>query len=355
MTNAGLPLQLSSVSKRYEQVVALKPTDLSVEAGEFVTLLGPSGSGKTTLLNMISGYAEPTSGQVRLGDRDITWLPARHRNIGMVFQSYALFPHMTVGQNVAYGLKVRGRPRNEIECRVADVLEIVQLSGLESRPVLKLSGGQQQRVALARALAIEPDLVLMDEPLGALDRQLRKSVQLELRRLHDAQRRTTIYVTHDQEEALVLSDRIVVMRDGAVEQIGTANELYDQPANAFVAGFIGESNLLAGRVKSAATNTAEMEVPALGCTVSASASSNVTAGGEGNLLIRPEHLELRGEGGVPGVVEEAVFLGELQSIKVRLETGEHLWLRRFATSELESGESIRIGWKPERLRIMAAA
>ena len=355
MTSTGLPLKLSAVSKRYEQVTALRPTDLTVDAGEFVTLLGPSGSGKTTLLSLVAGYAEPTSGQVRLGERDITRLPARHRNIGMVFQSYALFPHMTVGQNVAYGLKVRGRPKREIGRRVDEALAIVRLSGLAERSVRKLSGGQQQRVALARALAIEPDLVLMDEPLGALDRQLRKSVQLELRRLHDAHRRTTIYVTHDQEEALVLSDRIVVMRDGGVEQIGTASELYDRPANAFVAGFIGESNLLSGRVRSTASDCAEIDVPGLGCTVNAGASGGVAAGDEGSLLIRPEHLELRSDGGIPGVVEETVFLGELQSVSVRLETGERLWLRRLAAPTLPAGESIRIGWQPERLRILAPA
>jgi ABC-type Fe3+/spermidine/putrescine transport system ATPase subunit len=206
--SAASSTPIPGAAKNYGDVAALKPTDLTVSASEFLTLLGPSGSGKTTLLNLAAGYLEPSAGRIFIGEREVTHVPARRRNIGMVFQNYALFPHMSVGENVAYGLKVRRVERAEVARRVEAALRLVQLDGFGHRAIQQLSGGQQQRVALARALVIEPDVLLMDEPLGALDKQLRRSVQLELRRLHEEHQRTTIYVTHDQEEALVLSDRI---------------------------------------------------------------------------------------------------------------------------------------------------
>lgn len=243
MRDTGRSLRMAALSKSFGDVVALHPTDLSVNASEFLTLLGPSGSGKSTLLNLTAGYFDATAGDIFIGDRNVTHVPPRGRNIGMVFQSYALFPHMTVFGNVSYGLKVRRIPRVEITRRVDEVLGLMQLEAFADRSVQTLSGGQQQRVALARALVIEPDVLLMDEPLGALDKQLRKAVQLELRRMHQKRGRTTIYVTHDQEEALILSDRVAVLAAGRVQQIGSASDLYERPANAFVAGFIGESNL----------------------------------------------------------------------------------------------------------------
>ncbi|MBV9054706.1 MAG: ABC transporter ATP-binding protein, partial [Hyphomicrobiales bacterium] len=236
------------VSKRFGVSEVLQPLDLDIRTGEFVSVLGPSGSGKTTLLNVAAGFLAPTQGKFFVDERDITSLPPRRRNIGMVFQNYALFPHMDVGANVAYGLRVRKISSAEIATRVARALQTVQLEGWESRAIASLSGGQQQRVALARAMVIEPDILLMDEPLGALDRQLRKNVQLEIRRMHLRAPRTTLYVTHDQEEALVMSDRVTVMRSGRIEQIGTAEELYHSPANTFVARFLGESNLIPGEV-----------------------------------------------------------------------------------------------------------
>ena len=241
-------IRFAGVGKHFGAVEAVRPTDLAVAQGEFFTLLGPSGSGKTTLLNVTAGYVAPSAGRVFIGDADVTDLPPRRRNVGMVFQSYALFPHLDVFENVAYGLRVRRLPAAEIQRRVAAALATLQLDGLGDRRIAQLSGGQQQRVALARALVIEPSVLLMDEPLGALDRQLRKQVQLELRHLHQRMGRTTLYVTHDQEEALVLSDRIGVMRAGRLEQVGTARELYERPASVFVAGFLGESNLLGGQV-----------------------------------------------------------------------------------------------------------
>jgi spermidine/putrescine ABC transporter ATP-binding subunit len=352
MSKVGLPLRFAGVAKDYGTVAALKPTDLAVEAGEFLTLLGPSGSGKTTLLNLVAGYLEPSAGSILVGERDVTRAPARRRNIGMVFQSYALFPHMTVGENVAYGLKVRGVPKDEIKRRVAGALELVQLSGYGDRQIQQLSGGQQQRIALARAIVIEPDVLLMDEPLGALDKQLRRTVQLELRRLHEEHRRTTIYVTHDQEEALVLSDRIAVMRDGRIEQVGSAGDLYDRPVNAFVAGFIGESNLLSATVVSVSGESALVDVPALGRQVAATAAAGMRPGQQGRLLIRPEHVLLGDRQGIPAVIEEVVYLGELTALNLRLDSGQSIWARQIADRSLRRGDSVRASWKHESPRVV---
>ena len=350
----GLRVRFDGTSKSFGAIEALTPTSLSVEPGEFLTLLGPSGSGKTTLLNLAAGHLDPTAGRVLIGERDVTRVPARHRNVGMVFQSYALFPHMTVADNVAYGLKVRRRPREEVTRRVAAALALVQLGEHGARHIHELSGGQQQRVALARALVIEPDVLLMDEPLGALDRQLRKTVQLELRRLHERHGRTTIYVTHDQEEALVLSDRVAVMRNGRIEQIGSSTELYARPATTFVAGFIGESNLLAATVLRVAAGEAEATVPALGTTLTAAAAPGLTAG-PARLLLRPEHLELRETEGLDAEVEQVVYLGELVALDLRLADGGRLWLRRQLYREIARGARVLVGWRREHLRLLPEA
>jgi spermidine/putrescine ABC transporter ATP-binding subunit len=355
MSKAGLSLRFVGAAKDYGNVAALKPTNLAVEAGEFLTLLGPSGSGKTTLLNLVAGYLEPTAGHILIGERDVTRVPARRRNIGMVFQNYALFPHMTVGENVAYGLKVRRVPKDEIARRVAAALDLVQLAGYGGRQIQQLSGGQQQRVALARAIVIEPDVLLMDEPLGALDKQLRRTVQLELRRLHEEHRRTTIYVTHDQEEALVLSDRIAVMRDGRVEQVGSVDDLYDRPVSAFVAGFIGESNLLSAQVVSLGGLGALVDVPALGRQIEATAPSGMQPGDVGCLLIRPEHV-LLGDcgdaGGIPATIDEVVYLGELTALHLRLSSGQGIWARQITDRSLRRGDAVTLGWKRESPRVV---
>ncbi|MBM3521964.1 MAG: ABC transporter ATP-binding protein [Alphaproteobacteria bacterium] len=350
----GTALAFDGAAKRFGDVVALAPTSLRVEPGEFLTLLGPSGSGKTTLLNLTAGYLEPSAGRVLIAERDVTHVPARQRNVGMVFQNFALFPHMTVANNVAYGLKVRRLPREEIARRVDAALALVQLVGLGERQIHQLSGGQQQRVALARALVIEPDVLLMDEPLGALDRQLRKAVQLELRRLHEEHGRTTIYVTHDQEEALVLSDRVAVMRNGSIEQIGTATELYARPANAFVAGFIGESNLLPAKVLRVTAGEAQAEVAALGAMVTAAAAPGL-APGPAMLLLRPEHLLLEAKSGVEAEVEQSVYLGELVALHLRLSGGTRLWLRRQLQQPVARGDHVRVGWMNEQLRLLPEA
>jgi putative spermidine/putrescine transport system ATP-binding protein len=353
--SAGKPVRFDQASKVYGRVEALSGTDLTVSAGEFLTLLGPSGSGKTTLLNLAAGYLEPTTGRIWIGDHDVTGVPARHRNIGMVFQNYALFPHMSVAENVGYGLKVRRVPRQEIARRVGEALELVQLSGMAERSIGQLSGGQQQRVALARALVIEPDVLLMDEPLGALDRQLRKAVQLEIRRLHVAHRRTTIYVTHDQEEALVMSDRIGLMRDGRIVQIGTAAELYDRPANTFVASFLGESNLLPGTVAEASDGAARLRASGMDLVIDGPASQGVRPGAAAAALIRPEAVRL-GEGeGLPARIKEVVYLGELVAVRLELADGTTIWCRRFAREGLPGDEGVRVAWDREDVRILPEA
>lgn len=354
MTNTGLPLRLEGISKHYGGFLALAPTTLDVAAGEFLTLLGPSGSGKTTLLNLIAGYVEPTTGTVAIGARDVTKLPARLRNIGMVFQNYALFPHMTVGQNIAYGLSVRGVSKAERHRRVAEVLALMQLDEYADRAIQKMSGGQQQRVALARALIIEPDVLLMDEPLSALDKQLRRNVQLELRRLHRKHGRTTIYVTHDQEEALVLSDRIAVMNDGRIHQLGSVDDIYDRPANAFVAGFIGESNLFAATVTSVTGGMATAEVEAFRRTITSPAAPGVEAGRPARLLLRPEHLLFnQADDGVPAEIVETVYLGELSQYGIVLENGQSLTVRQITDRSIQAGTRVTLSWKPDHARVVA--
>ena len=340
---------MERLSKAFGPVHALLPTDLAIPSGEFLTLLGPSGSGKTTLLNICAGYIPPTAGRLLVDGRDITATPPARRNMGMVFQNYALFPHMNVAENVAYGLQARGRPRAEIALRVQAALERVQLATFGTRPVRQLSGGQQQRVALARAMVIEPDILLMDEPLGALDRQLRREVQLEIRRLHLATPRTTIYVTHDQEEALVMSDRIAVMRAGSIVQVGAALDLYERPANAFVARFLGESNLLAGRVATLQNGQATIEVPGLESPIRGHAAPGLVTGQPAVALIRPETIRTAPTG-VPATLLERIYLGELEARRYRLPGGQDLWARRLAGTP--DPDPAFLAWTEDRLRIL---
>jgi putative spermidine/putrescine transport system ATP-binding protein len=243
-------LHIRNLSKHYGQVRAVDDVSFTVERGAFLTLLGPSGSGKTTILMAIAGFVDPTSGDILVDDRIITKLPPEQRNFGMVFQGYALFPHLTVGENVAFPLRVRKRPKAEIQDRVRQALDLVQLAHLADRLPKQLSGGQQQRVALARALVFQPELLLLDEPLSALDKKLRADLQWELKTLHERVGMTFIYVTHDQEEALSMSDDIAILRDGRVVQAGSPAQLYDRPLTRFVADFLGKSNFLAGTVES---------------------------------------------------------------------------------------------------------
>ena len=346
-------VQFAGISKSFGSVCALHPTDLDIPQGEFLTLLGPSGSGKTTLLNICAGYLEPSAGRLAVGGRDITALPPRQRNMGMVFQNYALFPHMSVAENVAYGLTVRRLARDEIARRVTDVLRMIRLDGYGDRAIRELSRGQQQRVALARAMVIQPDILLMDEPLGALDRQLRKEVQFEIRRLHAARPRTTIYVTHDQEEALVMSDRIAVMRAGRIVQIGSGADLYERPVDTFVARFLGESNLLAGTVGAIAGGRATLTVPGLAQPLDGRAADGLRAGSPASALLRPESVRTHA-GGLPARVAERVYLGELVAVRLALASGHELWSRRLA-SEWSGRDVVEIGWDASAVSILPDA
>ena len=283
-------LKFVHVTKAYGSFKALDDVSLEIKAGEFMTLLGPSGSGKTTMLMTIAGFVEPTSGSVQLDGREIIALPPEKRNFGLVFQGYALFPHMTVEQNVGYPLKIRGVSRGAAEEKIRGVLQLIQLEHLAERYPKQLSGGQQQRVALARALVFEPELLLLDEPLSALDRALRKDLQRELKDIHDRVGTTFIYVTHDQEEALSMSDRIAILRDGRIEQVGTPESLYEQPESIFVANFLGKSNFLPAEIKSKANGELKYSV---GNDVFRLSGRRIPKlNGEFSIALRPERLSL---------------------------------------------------------------
>ncbi|MFJ2991088.1 ABC transporter ATP-binding protein [Pandoraea sp. NPDC087047] len=302
-------LETIGLAKTYRETPALLPTDLRVAAGEFLTLLGPSGSGKTTLLQMISGLVEPSAGQLLIDGRDATHDAPGKRGIGMVFQSYALFPHMSVWENVAYGLRMRKLPRAELAPAVDAALAMVKMQAFAQRLPSELSGGQQQRIALARCFAFRPSIILLDEPLGALDKKLREHMQLEIRRLHQELGATFIYVTHDQDEALTLSDRICLMNQARIEQIGTPAQLYDRPATRFAADFLGHSNLLDGVVERLADGRVALRVGAR--LVPIGPSADLPAAGAASLLVRPEAARLTApeDGALAGTIREVVFLG----------------------------------------------
>jgi len=346
-------LAFRGIAKRFVAFEALAPLDLEIASGEFISFLGPSGSGKTTLLNICAGHIAPTAGSLFVDGRDITALPARRRNIGMVFQNYALFPHLDVFENVAYGLRVRKVAPAELARQVEETLRSVRLEGFGRRSVGSLSGGQQQRVALARALAIEPDILLMDEPLGALDRQLRKEVQIEIRRMHVAHPRTTLYVTHDQEEALVMSDRIAVMRGGRVAQMGTADELYNRPADSFVARFLGESNLIAGRVTGLDDGRATLAVEGFAAPIEGHPTRGLRLAGAACALIRPEHVRPVA-GGRRARVAERIFLGEIVALRLALPGSVELWSRLFSW-DAPTDDNIEIGWDQQCVSILPEA
>jgi putative spermidine/putrescine transport system ATP-binding protein len=300
MKSATAPaVELQGVSKRFDAVEAVRELTLTIGRGELLTLLGPSGCGKTTLLNMIAGFEEPSAGKVVIDGQDVTAVPPYLRDTGMVFQSYALFPHMNIFDNVAFGLRMRKRPKAEIARDVSRALDMVKLNGLEGRRVRQLSGGQQQRVALARAIVIGPKVLLLDEPLSALDKNLRAEMQVELRELHDRTGLTTVFVTHDQGEALSLSDRIVVMSKGEIQQIATPLELYRHPANGFVASFIGEINRLPVARCRIAGGGAVFEGEGFSLQASARKDLAVRDGEAAHLFVRPEHLAIIGAGDAP--------------------------------------------------------
>ncbi|MGQ7790874.1 ABC transporter ATP-binding protein [Faunimonas sp. B44] len=310
-------LELQHLQKAFGTQIVVQSMDLAIERGEFISFLGPSGCGKTTTLRMVAGFEQPTAGTVRIEGRDVTDLRPNQRKIGMVFQSYALFPNMTVAENVGFGMKIARRPAAEIRPRVAEMLELVKLPQLADRYPYQLSGGQQQRVALARALAVKPKLLLLDEPLSALDAKIRVSLREEIRALQRELGITTIYVTHDQEEALSMSDRIVVMSEGRIEQIGTPFEIYNYPRTRFVASFVGTLNLLEGRIVDPAAGRIAVD----GQEIAAAAGLNGASAGDTRLVaLRPEALSLRDgdpdANRLQGTIEEVSFLGSVVRVRV---------------------------------------
>ncbi|MEZ2405652.1 putative spermidine/putrescine transport system ATP-binding protein [Bosea sp. OAE752] len=337
-------LSISHLKKRYGELTVVDNVDIAVADGEFLVLLGPSGCGKTTTLRMVAGFIPPSAGQITIGERDVTNLPPWKRHCGLVFQSYALFPHMSVAQNVAFGLEMHKVPAAERGPRVAEALRLVQLGGFDERYPRQLSGGQQQRVALARALAMEPQVLLLDEPLSNLDAKLRLEVRVEIRELQRKLGLTTIMVTHDQEEALTMADRLVVMDRGKVRQIGTQRELYEKPADRFVAGFIGRSAFLDGEV------TAPGRFRTAGGREIACAAAG--ASGPATLALRPERIAIgSGADGLPNrfatQIVHASYLGAQLDVQVALDGQERMLLQipnRPGLSEPRPGDTITIGW-----------
>jgi len=313
-------LKITGLSKRYGDVVALAPTDLEVAQGEFLTLLGPSGSGKTTLLSLIAGLSSPDGGQLLIDGKDATYGAPYERDIGMVFQNYALFPHMTVAENIVFPLKMRKVDAASARKRAAEALELVRLPHVAQRFPRELSGGQQQRIALARCLVYRPAIVLMDEPLGALDKKLRDQMQLEIKRIHRELKTTIVYVTHDQEEAMTMSDRICLMNHGKIEQLGTPSELYFRPRTLFVADFLGESNLLEGTVERVEGGQADVRFAQDGGRARALAHAELAAGSKVRVMVRPQNIGVRAGpadvNSVRGTVLDSMITGSLTKLYV---------------------------------------
>ncbi len=349
-------LELSGVQKRFPGgVVAVEGFDLAADRGEFVSFLGPSGCGKTTTLRMIAGFENPTAGTITIDGHDVTNTPPNRRNVGMVFQSYALFPNMSVADNIGFGLRIRRRPKDAIRKRVDELLELIHLEGRGDRYPYQLSGGQQQRVALARALAIEPSVLLLDEPLSALDAKIRVALRHEIRSIQRQLGITTVYVTHDQEEALELSDRIVVMSDGRMEQVGNPFQIYNFPATAFVASFVGTLNQITAKV----VDPRAGELSIAGQPVRAAKSVAGTAGEEIPFAIRPEIMSVGEAGGanrLQGTVEDVTFLGSIVRIRTSLgPDGPALFTDTFNEPHLRvpaRGDSVTLSFPPEACLVL---
>jgi putative spermidine/putrescine transport system ATP-binding protein len=357
-------LQIQRLRKTYDDVVAIDNVTLDIKKGEFMTFLGPSGSGKSTTLYIVAGFQEPTEGRVLLDGKPLLSVAPNKRNIGMVFQRYTLFPHLSVGENVAFPLRVRRRPDAEVKAKVEKMLALVHLSEFRDRMPAQLSGGQQQRVAIARALAYDPPVLLMDEPLSALDKKLREEIQLELRRIHQETGVTILYVTHDQEEALRLSDRIAVFNKGRIEQCGTGEELYANPASKFVANFIGNSNFLPVRVTASSAQESSGVFPN-GLAIATAGNGTLAAGDEGTLMVRPEQMRIRalgasaGGAGLPVTVRDITYLGDAmhyavatpweQEISIRMPAGDH------RDSGLVIGTQALVDWDARDVRLFAQA
>jgi putative spermidine/putrescine transport system ATP-binding protein len=340
MTNASMPaIRFDDVSRYFGEVKAVDHANLEIQDGEFFSMLGPSGSGKTTCLRMIAGFDRPTAGNIFLYGKDVSNLPPYERDVNTVFQDYALFPHMTIEDNIAYGLMVKGVPKAERYKRVEEMLDLVRLPGYGQRKPSQLSGGQRQRVALARALINHPRVLLLDEPLGALDLKLRQQMQVELKSIQKRVGITFIFVTHDQEEALTMSDRIAVFNEGRIQQVGTPSEIYERPASAFVAGFVGTSNLVSGEIAQRVTGSSEM------------------------FSIRPEKIHLDGTNSEPrkdmlcidGVVRDVVYLGLFTRYLVEIEGGADLVVveQNLKTTSMDvlaaKGQKVRLHWHKDHI------
>jgi putative spermidine/putrescine transport system ATP-binding protein len=353
-------VEFAGVEKSYDgRSLAVKHLDLRIARGEFLTFLGPSGSGKTTTLNMLAGFERPTRGIITLDGRSVDALPPYERNIGMVFQSYALFPHMTVAANVAFPLSVRKCPKAEIRKRVDRALDMVRLRQFGERAPAQLSGGQQQRVALARALVFEPTLVLMDEPLGALDKKLREHMQIELMQLHDMLDVTIVYVTHDQSEALTMSDRVAVFHDGALVQIGTPDALYNEPADPFVASFIGENNTLSGTVERVLDGECRVALGG-GLHVAARAIGIEREGQSASVTVRPECIRLVSHDAqdsgncLRATVEGRIYLGDHQRLLGNLDNGQPLTVKLGPEPAPATGDAVMVTWSAADCRAFPA-
>jgi spermidine/putrescine transport system ATP-binding protein len=356
---SGGHIRLESLTKRFDEVAAVDDISLEIQGGEFFSLLGPSGCGKTTTLRMVAGFEPPSAGMILLDGDDVAKLPPNRRDVNTVFQSYALFPFLTVAENVAFGMRYKSVPKAELKTRVAEALELVQLSGYEKRRPNQLSGGQQQRVALARALVLRPSVLLLDEPLGALDAKLRRTLQVELAALQKQVGITFLYVTHDQEEALTMSDRLAVMNRGRIAQLGTPEEVYNEPADAYVADFLGVSNLMDARVLPGGEATGCCRLQMGDFTLEAN-MGELDASGAVKLAIRPERInvepyETGGANHVPGMVERLVFLGSTTNVYVRLATGSTLQtLVRNDGAELPYGQgtAVSVSIPADALRVL---
>jgi putative spermidine/putrescine transport system ATP-binding protein len=361
VTKSGAPVRLQGLRKAYGDTVAVRDVTLSVNPGEFITLLGPSGSGKSTTLMMIAGFVPPSDGEIYIDGRPVARIPPESRELGMVFQSYALFPHMTIAQNIAFPLKMRRWPRQEIGQKVAAALEMVKLPGYEERSPRQLSGGQQQRIALARAIVFEPRVLLMDEPLGSLDKKLRDHMQAEIKRIQQQLNITVIYVTHDQEEALTMSDRIVVMHEGCIQQVGTPTALYDEPANTFVADFIGEANFMSGTVSAVDASGMISVRHRSGQVFRAVGRRAVECGMEVVASIRPERLTIvtgmvvdPGYNHWKGRVAQIIFVGDATKYKIALE--DMTLTVKAQNQDLKSGarvgDDVTVIWRPAHTALL---
>jgi spermidine/putrescine transport system ATP-binding protein len=354
---AGGDIRLEALTKHYGEVLAVDALDLHIPSGEFFTLLGPSGCGKTSTLRLIAGFEKPDSGSILLDGVDMSRTPPHKRKVNTVFQSYALFPNRSVADNIAFGLRYQRCSREDVRRRVAEAMELTRLTDFGKRRPAQLSGGQQQRVALARALVLEPPVLLLDEPLGALDARLRVDLQVELKRIQEQLEITFIYVTHDQDEALTMSDRVAVMKSGRIDQCATPQELYEEPATAFVANFLGAANLIPVSARPADGGTE--------CTLGSFRLRSETAdapAGDAMAMIRPEYVKLEphgsaGDNRVPGMVEEVVYLGFHQDVRVRLATGVLVRVdvpNDGEALEYEQGDAVCVNLRSRHLRVLAA-